>query len=43
MSRLMQQVCDQVFDKKSRKHAMSQIRTKRTHELVENLVCSWLE
>jgi len=48
-TRLMQQVRDQVFDKKSRKHVAN------PHELVENLaanlvenqvcsqVCSWLE
>jgi len=41
----MQQIRDQVFDKKSRKHVAN------PHELVENLaaklvesqVCSWLE
>ena len=53
MSRSMQQVCDQVFDKKKSKAGRK--RVANPHELVENLVanlvenqvcdlvCSWLE
>jgi len=49
MSRLMQQVRDQVFDKKKLKACLKHVANphelvgKLVANLVENQVCSWLE